>query len=85
MPNITVCTVCAYPLSNDYANSFFQLESSSFALDGHRDSVNAVKFDADLSMLLSGGKLFLPALISSLLTLVSRQLWSYNRMGLGNA
>jgi hypothetical protein len=39
-------------------NKSFQLESSSFTLDGHRDSVNAVKFDADLSMLLSGGKLF---------------------------
>jgi WD40 repeat protein len=30
---------------------------SSTLLDGHRNSVNAVKFDADLSMLLSGGKL----------------------------
>jgi hypothetical protein len=32
-------------------------EFSSIVLDGHCDSVNAVKFDADLSMLLSGGKL----------------------------
>jgi WD40 repeat protein len=30
------------------------LEPSSFTLDGHRESVNAVKFDADISMLLSG-------------------------------
>ena len=33
-------------------------EFSSIVLDGHPDSVNAVKFDADLSMLLSGGKSF---------------------------
>jgi hypothetical protein len=48
---------CALP------NKLSQLEFSSIVLDGHRDSVNAVKFDADLSMLLSGGKSFvcLPA------------------------
>ena len=34
------------------------LAFSSIVLKGHHDSVNAVKFNADLSMLLSGGKLF---------------------------
>jgi hypothetical protein len=52
-------------------NKFFQLEPSSFTLDGHRESVNAVKFDADISMLLSGGK-FSVCLPSSLLTVISR-------------
>jgi hypothetical protein len=58
-------------LSNRHAlpNKFFQLESSSI-LDGHRDSVNVVKFDADISMLLSGGKWFvaLPFLFNRRLT-----------------
>ena len=50
---------------NALPNKFFQLEFSNIVLDGHRDGVNAVKFDADLSMLLSGGKSFgLPALPS---------------------
>jgi hypothetical protein len=39
-------------------NKFFQLKFSSIVLERHCDSVNAVKIDADLSMLLSGGKLF---------------------------
>jgi WD40 repeat protein len=39
-------------------------EFSSIVLDGHCDSVNAVKFDADLSMLLSGGKLIVCPYIS---------------------
>ena len=35
-----------------------QLDLFSIVLDGHRDSVNTIKFDPDVSMLLSGGKLF---------------------------
>jgi hypothetical protein len=39
-------------------NKFFQLEISSIVLDGHRDSVNAMKFNDNLSMLISGGRFF---------------------------
>lgn len=60
---------------------FVQLEFSGVVLDGHRDGVNAVKFDADLSMLLSGGMSFVCLL--SVAYLPFRQLWSYNCMGLG--
>jgi hypothetical protein len=65
-----------------FLTNSFQLEPSSITLDGHHDSVNLVKFNADLSLLLSGGKLFV-CLLSLLLTIVSRQLWLYNHMGLG--
>ena len=59
--NFSTCLIPLYVLPikcHALPNKFFQLESSNIVLDGHRDSVNAVKFDADLSMLLSGGKSF---------------------------
>jgi WD40 repeat protein len=55
----TSCLKLLYVLLSSHhtlPNKFFQLEFSTIVLDGHRDSVNALKFDADLSMLLSGGK-----------------------------
>ena len=60
---------------------FVQLEFSSIVLNGHRDGVNAVKFDVDISMLLSGGMSFV--YLPSVAHLPSfRQLWFYNCMGL---
>ena len=62
---LSVPSTCLIPLyvllSSCHAlpNKFFQLELSSIVLEGHCNSVNAVKFDADLSMLLSGGKSFI--------------------------
>lgn len=76
------CMCCNLSSRLILPNEFSQLEFSSIVLDGHRDSINAIKFDADLSMLLSGGKL-LSACLLRLLKPPSRQLWSYNRMGLG--
>jgi WD40 repeat protein len=35
-----------------------QVQPSSIVLEGHRDSVNAIKFNADLCLLLSGGTSF---------------------------
>ena len=59
--NFSTCLIPLYVLPikcHASPNKFFQLESSNIVLGGHHDSVNAVKFDADLSMLLSGGKSF---------------------------
>jgi hypothetical protein len=58
-----------------YLTNFVQLEFSGVVLDGRPDGVNAVKFDADLSMLLSGGMSFVCLL--SVAYLPFRQLWSY--------
>ena len=81
----TRCLILLYVLlsnCHDLPNKSFQLEST-VTLDGHSDSINTVKFNIDLSMLLSGGKLFvyLPALVA--LIVVFRQRWSYNCMELG--
>jgi WD40 repeat protein len=67
MSHTTVCSaISCYALSNN----FVQLEFFGVVLDGHRDGVNAVKFDADLSMLLSGGMSFV-CLLSSVAYLLS--------------
>jgi hypothetical protein len=65
MSYTTVCPVIQY--RRVLPNRFFQVESSN-TLDGHRDSVNAIKFNDDLSMLLSGGEWFVSSLFNPHLT-----------------
>ena len=40
-----------------------QIPTSETVLEGHRDSVNTMKFNADLTFLLSGGTLFYSSII----------------------
>ena len=49
-------TLCAAIKLLCFAWQIFQLKSSGITLDGHCDSVNPVEINADISMLLSGGK-----------------------------
>ena len=60
-----------------------QIPKSETVFKGHHDSVNAIKFNAELTFLLSGGMLFYLTIIFTTVTGILRQLWPHYCMGFG--